>query len=183
LIAGINFLLSIVFYWQLPRLQFVFQGGTSIFEEGLPRALVSGLGFQVLVHSSLFDFKLRGESVGVGFDVIYKSILAYLLKHHRNQMSHLRRNDYLKAYDSIPHHLRADALREAAEWIVISKRPDDDGAEVRHELRLIMAAPGVSNEELCASMYMFIRKNTPNRAVAIDLIKRAQKKLQDFERR
>lgn len=55
---------------------------TTNLENPVFRAITAGLGYLILVRTSIIDLKIGNEMQGIGFDILYQRIAGYVLRHH-----------------------------------------------------------------------------------------------------
>lgn len=84
--ALLNGLCCFLFYWALPHLGGIVMKSDLLSSTSHPlvRSIAAGLGYLLIVRTSILDLKTprSNQTLGIGFDGIYNSLAQYLLKQH-----------------------------------------------------------------------------------------------------
>jgi len=175
--ALLNAFFCFLVYWGLPAL-----GNLAIKSDllttlkgPLVRAITAGLGYLVIARASILDIRVRGETLGVGFDGIYNAIAQYLLRHHNQGLRRQLRTDFSEIYRELP--TDAPVFFLGAARLLPVQAEGDEKQRMEDELRLSLTGKPAA-DRLCFSLYLLIRNYTANVTDAKDLILDQKKELE-----
>jgi len=134
----LNVVFSAAVYWALPHLSKLVLTSdlTTNLENPVLRALIAGLGYLILVRTSIVDLKIGDETQGIGFDLLYKSIAGYVLRHHKNAIR--RREEAL--FNKLYAEFKDPRVYLGATEVLLARFHDDNNATFKNEIRAIINA-------------------------------------------
>jgi hypothetical protein len=156
--AALNCFFCFIVYWSLPYLgKVVVTSQVATYLEGpLIRAITAGFGYLALARTSILDIKIRGETVGVGFDAIYNGLAQYLLRHHSRQLSQAIRDEFSRVYRQVTD---APLVMLATARLLVSQLDQNESQKGRDQINLSLAGNPPPNI-MCLSLYIVIRSCT-----------------------
>lgn len=173
--AVLNCFFCFLVYWSLPYLgKVVITSQVATYLDGpLIRALTAGLGYLALARTSILDIKVRGETLGVGFDAIYNGLAQYLLRHHNRQLNQAIRDEFSQIYRRVND---APLVMLATAKLLVSQLDQSEGQKGRDQINLSLAGNPPPNI-MCLGLYLVIRSCVPNAAGAEEAILNSQSDL------
>lgn len=173
--AVLNAFFCFVVYWSLPYINKVIissQLATHL-EGPLIRALVAGLGYLAIARSSLLDLKVRGETLGVGFDAVYNGIAHYLLRRHNLHLHRRMRDDWMPVYRSLDP-TAAPIIFLATARSLASQRGDQSGND---KIKLLLSGKQPRGD-VSYGLYEVIRNYSENADEAAKITRETGEELQ-----
>lgn len=176
LFALLNVLFCGLVYWALPSLSRVViktEFAASV-DEGLVRAVVSGLGYLVIARMSILDITTKdGTTYGAGFDFIYNTFAQYLLDHHRRQIQRGIRENFSVIYASVSANERA-VFRQAATLIMAGLGKPEEQIAFKNRLELAETNFPSNSPKYCSTLYQLILDYTTGPQEASQQIQQIQ---------
>jgi hypothetical protein len=109
---------------------------TTNLENPVLRALVAGLGYLIIVRTSIVDLKIGNETQGIGFDILYKRIAGYILRHHETAIQ--RREEAL--FDQLYVEFKDPRIYLGAAEMLLARLRDDSSIVIKNEIRAVINA-------------------------------------------
>lgn len=175
--AFLNALLCFLVYWALPYVGEAMVPDTGLstaLDWPLGRALVAGLGYLLIVRTSIADFTFRGETVGTGLDFAYKVMSDYLLRHHRQELRRKLREDFGKAYQGGG---EDPVIFLGAAEFLMTQVPQAERADVDSKVGVALRG-NPPRDVLCLTLYQIIRDLTEDAEDAQTEIERKRGEIQ-----
>jgi len=134
----LNAVFSAAVYWALPYLSklALTSALTTNLENPVLRALVAGLGYLILVKASIVDLKIGNETQGIGFDILYKRVSGYVLRHHENAIR--RREEAL--FRELYAEFNDPRVYLGATEMLLARLRNDSNAVFKAEIRTVVNA-------------------------------------------
>lgn len=175
--ALLNAFFCFLFYLALPHLSGLFIKSElfSATSHPLVRSIAAGLGYLLVVRTSILDLKTprSNQTLGVGFDAIYNSLAQYLLRQHSKAVREKMRNDFAVLYRGDSN----DAIVFLASVTrLIQQANSEERKNVEDKLDLALSGKPPANH-LCFSLYLIIRDETVGIKAASELVEGQRKEL------
>jgi len=158
----LNVIFSAAFYWALPYLSklMLTSALTTNLENPALRAIIAGLGYLILVRTSIVDLKIGNETQGIGFDIIYKRLSGYVLRHHRSAIRKKEEALFYKLYAEFKDPL----VYLGATEMLLGRLHDDSNTVIKAEIQTVIDAlvrekfPGYTT---CYKLYIALLEASP----------------------
>ena len=134
----LNAIFSAAVYWALPYLSklVLTSSLTTNLENPVLRALVAGLGYLILVRTSIVDLKIGNETQGIGFDILYKRIADYVFRHHKSAIRRREEALFSKLYAEF----NDPRVYLGATEMLLARLRNDSSAVFKAETRTVINA-------------------------------------------
>jgi hypothetical protein len=176
---GLNAFFCTLFYAALPQLSGLVvesQFSESFNNSPVARALIAGFGYLLIVRTSVLDLKIKGETVGVGGDLIYNVLAQYLLRRHSLAINRRIRDEFGEIYD--PGRQGEPAVFLEAIKTLTDQKGAEDRARLDDSIALIATdRRGRGDGGISLGLYTLIRDNTGDAQEARQAIEAARVEL------
>ncbi len=172
--AALNAIFCLAVFLVLPELtEHVRFGDTSIdlLQRPYMRGLFAGFGYLVIARSSIMDFTQKGQTVGVGFDYLYSTCSAYLLRHHNSRIVSRLRQEFTALY-SKKNYKNPVAYLNAFE-VVVQGQPSEIRESAHNEIANSLRGKP-SKLVACQGIYLVLRDLMSDSVVVEQAIAQAE---------
>lgn len=151
-------------------------------DSALARSIIAGFGYLILARTSVLDLKIKGETLGVGGDMIYNVLAQYILRRHSLSITRSIRAACRTVYTAGTGD--GAAFLHAVESLANQKTDAEERRRLADNIALIVKDAKVLGEyDVCLALYTLIRDNTVSADEARDLIVDARADLKKDEAR
>jgi hypothetical protein len=108
----------------------------------------------LIARTSILDIKVKGNTRGIGLDIVYQQLADFLLRHHNRRLRETARGDFAQVFNN---DLDEPIAFLATTEFLLTQLDANEKQDLRDQLDLILH-DNQPADVLCMSLYQLIRE-------------------------